>query len=178
LSADVELKKNPFPFLLSKGDPLSLLQILTTIDRLGTRPGFNSLTAVISQQNEDGGFPRDIKNGPPSSVKTTYRVLRTLHKVGFDKNSYIMTSALDWLLKWQDRDGGWHENLAIELPEWMTWESTTKSVTWYTCQIGKLMQQLLMQNTTTFKRIVEFLCKRRVTKWWLERCYGRGRTRP
>jgi len=156
LPAKIGLKKNPFPFILSKGDPMSILQILTTIDRLGTKHGFNSLTAVVSLQNDDGGFPRNIQKGFPSSVKTTYRVLNTLHKVGVDKRSYIMTSALTWLLKWQEGDGGWHENLAINLPEWMTWESTSKSVTWYTCQIGKLLQQLKMQNTKAFKRIIEF----------------------
>jgi len=76
-----------------------------------------------------------------------------------EKRSYIMSSALDWLLKWQEIDGGWHENVAIILPEWMTWESTSQSVTWYTCQIGKLLQQLKMQNTKAFKKIVDFFIK-------------------
>jgi len=156
LFESVELKKNPFPFLLRKGDPMSVLQILTTINRLGTKPGFNSLIAVISTQNHNGGFPRNLQKELPSSVKTTYRVLQTLHRVGVDKHSYIMTSALEWLLKWQENDGGWHENLAINLPEWMTWESTSKSVTWYTCQIGKLLRQLQMQNTKAFKKIIDF----------------------
>jgi len=156
LASNVKLGKNPFPFILSKGDPMSILQISTTIDRLGTRPAFKSLTAVVSVQNDDGGFPRDFRKGSPSSVKTTYRALRALHNVGIDKRSFIMASALNWLLKWQEIDGGWHENIAINLPEWMTWESTSKSVTWYTCQIGKLLQQLHMQKTTAFKKIIEF----------------------
>jgi len=156
LPAKIGLKKNPFPFILSKGDPMSILQILTTTDRLGTKHGFNSLAAVVSLQNGDCGFPRNLQKESPSSVKTTYRVLNTLHKVGFDRRSYIMTSALNWLLKWQEDDGGWHENLAINLPEWMTWESTSRSVTWYTRQIGKFLQQLKMQNTKAFKRIIEF----------------------
>lgn len=153
---NIELKKNPFPFILSKGDPISLLQILTTIDRLGTRHGFNSLTTIVSTQNDDGGFPRDFQKGFPSSVKTTYRTLKILHKVGIDKRSYIMNSALNWLINQQNTDGGWHENPAINLPEWMTWESTSKSVTWYTCQIGILLQQLQMQNTDTFRKIINF----------------------
>ncbi len=150
------LKKNPFPFILNKSDPLSIMQILTTIDRLGTQPGFDSLTAIMSLQNNDAGFPRNLERGQPSSIKATYRVLQALHRAGVDKRSYIMTSALNWLLKWQETDGGWHENVAITLPEWMTWESTSQSVTWYTCQIGKLLQQLGMENTKEFKRIVDF----------------------
>jgi len=159
LPTNIKLKKNPFPFILSKGDPLSILQILTTIDRLGTKPGFSSLTALISMQNEDAGFPRNLQKGQPSSIKSTYRVLQTLRRAGVDKRSYLMGSALNWLLKWQEIDGGWHENVAIILPEWMTWESTRQSVTWYTCQIGKLLQQLKMQNTKAFKKIVDFFVK-------------------
>ena len=156
LSNTTKLKANPFPFILSKGDPLSILQIQTSIDRLGTQPGFDNLAAVISLQNKDGGFPRNLQKNQPSSVKTTYRVLRGLHNAAVDKHSFLMTSALDWLLKWQEIDGGWHENIAVKLPEWMTWESTNQSVTWYTCQIGKLLQQLKMQNTKAFRRIVDF----------------------
>ena len=144
LSHTMELKTDPFPFILSKGDPLSILQILTSIDRLGTQPGFDNLAAVISLQNKDGGFPRNLQRNQPSSVKATYRVLGTLHAAGVDKRSFMVTSALDWVLKWQEIEGGWHENIAVILPEWMTWESTSQSVTWYTCQIGKLLQQLKM----------------------------------
>jgi len=155
----MELKTNPFPFILSKGDPLPTLQILTSIDRLGTQPGFDNLAAVISLQNKDGGFPRNLQRNQPSSVKATYRVLETLHKAGVGRHSFIMTSALDWLLKWQETDGGWHENIAVIMPKWMTWESTSQSVTWYTCQIGKLLQQLKMQNTKSFTKIIDFLKK-------------------
>jgi hypothetical protein len=153
------LKANPFPFILSKGDPVSILQILTSIDRLGTQPGFDSLATVISLQNKDGGFPRNLQKNQPSSIKATYRVLGALQNSGVDSRSFIMTSALDWLLKWQEIDGGWHENIAVKLPEWMTWESTSQSVTWYTCQIGRLLQQLKMQNTRAFKKIVDFFIK-------------------
>ena len=85
--------------------------------------------------------------------------METLHKAGVDRHSFIITSALDWLLKWQETDGGWHENIAVIIPEWMTWESTSQSVTWYTCQIGKLLQQLKMQNTKTFRKIIDFFRK-------------------
>jgi len=155
----MELKTDPFPFILTKGDTLSILQILTSIDRLGTQPGFDNLAAVISLQNKDGGFPRNLQKNQPSSVKATYRVLGALHAAGVDKRSFMVTSALDWLLKWQEIDGGWHENIAVILPEWMTWESTRQSVTWYTCQIGKLLQQLKMQNTRAFRKIIDFFIK-------------------
>lgn len=156
MSPRIELKSNPFPFILNKGDPLSILQILTSIGRLGTQAGFNNLAAIISLQNIDGGFPGKLQRGQPSSVKATYRVLRALHKAGVNKHSFVVASALKWLLKWQETDGGWHENIAIVLPKWMTWESTSQSVTWYTCQIGKLLQQLEMENTKAFKKIVDF----------------------
>jgi hypothetical protein len=155
----MSLKADPFPFILSKGDPLSILQILTFIDRLGTQHGFDNLAAVISLQNKDGGFPRNLQKKQPSSIKSTYRVLSALHKACVEKRSFLMTSALDWLLRWQEIDGGWHENIAVKLPEWMTWESTGQNVTWYTCQIGRLLQQLKMQNTKAFKKIVDFFVK-------------------
>ena len=66
MPTNIKIKKNPFPFILSKGDHLSILQIITTIDRLGTKPGFNTLTALISMQNEDAGFPRNLQKGQPS----------------------------------------------------------------------------------------------------------------
>jgi len=107
-------------------------------------------------QNKDAGFPRNLQKGQPSSIKATYRVLQALHRAGFDRRSYIIDSALDWLLKRQEMDGGWHENVAVILPEWMTWESTSQSVTWYTCQIGKLLQELKMQKTKAFRKIIDF----------------------
>jgi len=156
LTINVRLKKNPFPFLLSEGDPIAILQILRTINCLRTKPGFDNLAAIISAQNNNGGFPRDLQKGFPSSVKATYRTLRALYMVGIDKRSYIMTSALNWLLDQQNVDGGWHENPEVNLPKWMTWESTSKSVTWYTCQIGILLKQLEMQDTKAFKKIIGF----------------------
>ena len=71
MSHTIELRTNPFPFILSKGNPLSILQILSPIDRLGTQPGFDNLAAVISLQNKDGGFPRNLQRKQPSSVKAT-----------------------------------------------------------------------------------------------------------
>lgn len=114
------------------------------------------MAAIISLQNKNAGFPRNLQKSQPSSVKATYRVLGALHKAGVDKHSFVMTSALDWLLKWQEIDGGWHENIAVKLPEWMTWESASQSVTWYTCQIGELLEQLKMQNTRAFRKIIDF----------------------
>ena len=172
----MELKTNLFPFILSKGDPLSISQILTSIDRLRTQPGFDSLAAVISLQNKDGGFPRNLQRNQPSSIKTTYRVLSTLYEAGVGKRSFMMTSALDWLLKWQEIDGGWHENIAVKLPDWMTWESTSQSVTWYTCQIGKLLQQLKMQNTRAFKKIVDFFIKAELPSGGWSAVVGDGRS--
>ena len=110
MPVNIRLKKNPFSFILSKGDPLSILQILTTIDRLGTTHGFSNLKTIIALQNKDAGFPRNLQKGQPSSIKSTYRVLQVLHRIGFEKHSYVVASAVDWLLKWQEIDGGWHEN--------------------------------------------------------------------
>jgi hypothetical protein len=178
LPSRIELKSNPFPFILNKGDPLSILQILTSIDRLRTQAGFDNLAAVISMQNKDGGFPRNLQKGQPSSIKATYRVLQILHKTGVNKHSFIMASALDWLLKWQETDGGWHENMAVALPEWMTWESTSQSVTWYTCQVGRLLQQLRMQKTNAFRKIVDFFINSELPGGGWSTVVGRDKSDP
>ncbi len=155
----MNLKRNPFPFILNQGSPVSVLQALTIIDRIKTSVGFENLLQLISLQNNDGGFPNNLEFNASSSVKITCRVVRTLIQIGVSKHSHIVTSAVNWLLKQQEKDGGWHENPAIALPEWVTWESTTKSVTWYTCQIAKLLGELGMQKSEAFKKALSFLEK-------------------
>jgi prenyltransferase beta subunit len=110
-------------------------------------------------QNADGGFPNDFESDNPSSVKTTYRVVRTLTQIGIDKCSHTITAAINWLTNQQENDGGWHENPTITIPEWVTWESTTKSVTWYTCQIAMLLKELGMHETTAFRKAIFFFEK-------------------
>jgi hypothetical protein len=155
----LRLKENPFPLILNKGSPASILQVLKLIDRTETSVGFKNLLRLVSLQNHDGGFPNDFEFTNPSSVKTTYRVARTLTYIGLDKRSHIIVSAIDWLVIQQEKDGGWHENPAITIPEWVTWESTTKSVTWYTCQIAMLLKELGMHETSAFRKAISFFEK-------------------
>jgi prenyltransferase beta subunit len=129
----MRLKENPFPLILNRGSPVSVLQSLKLIDRIETAIGFRNLVQLVSLQNDDGGFPNNLEPNSSSSVKITYKAVRTLTQIGVSKHSQIVTSAVNWLLKHQENDGGWHENPAITIPEQVTWESTTKGVTWYTC---------------------------------------------
>lgn len=155
----LSLKENPFPLILNHGSPASILQVLKLIDRVETSVGFMNLLRLVSLQNHDGGFPNNFEFSNPSSVKTTYRVARTLTYIGLDKRSHTIMSAVDWLINQQEKDGGWHENPAIIIPEWVTWESTTKSVTWYTCQIAMLLKELGVHETSAFRKAISFFEK-------------------
>lgn len=155
----LSLKKNPFPLILSQGSPASMLQFLKFIDRIECSLGFKNLVRIISLQNNDGGFPNNFEFNAPSSVKFTCRIVRVLTRIGVDKRSYMIISAVNWILNQQEKDGGWHENPAITIPNWVTWESTTKGVTWYTCQIAMLLKELGMQKTRAFGRAISFLGK-------------------
>jgi prenyltransferase beta subunit len=153
------LKQNPFQLILNQGSPATILQVLKLLDRLETSSGFKNLLHLISLQNDDSGFPNNLERGNPSSVKITYRATRTLTQIGVSKDSHTIVSAVNWLIKQQEKDGGWHENPTIALPKWVTWESTRKSVTWYTCQIATLLHELGMEKTDTFRKTVSFLEK-------------------
>ena len=156
---ELSLKENPFSLILNQGSPASVLQVLKVISRVETSVGFKNLLRLVSLQNDDGGFPKDFKFGNPSSVKTTYRVVRILIYIGIDRRSHIIMSAVNWLINQQEKDGGWHENPAITLPQWITWESTTKGVTWYTCQTAVLLHELRMHKTAAFRKAISFLEK-------------------
>jgi hypothetical protein len=114
---------------------------------------------LVSLQNTEGGFPKDFRFENPSSVKVTYGVVRTLAYLGIDKRSHIINSAVNWLVNQQEKNGGWHENPAIAIPKWVTWESTTRGVTWYTCQIAMLLREIGMDKTPVFKKAILFLEK-------------------
>jgi prenyltransferase beta subunit len=60
-------------------------------------------------------------------------------------------------LKQQRPDGGFAEAQDVPIPEWMTWESREKSVTWYTAQIIGLLHLAGMNETEAFKRAMEWL---------------------
>jgi len=155
----LSLKENPFPLILNKGSPASILQILKVIDSIENPVGFQNLLHLISLQNDDGGFPNNLETNTPSSVKITYKVVRTLNYIGVNKKSHIVKSAINWLMNQQEKDGGWHENSALIIPEWVTWESTTKGVTWYTCQIAMLLKELELHETNEFRKAISFLEK-------------------
>jgi len=155
----LNLKENPFPLILNQGSPASILLALKLVDRIEISMGFKNLLRLISLQNDDGGFPNNFESNSPSSVKTTYRATRTLTSIGVDKRSHIIMSAVNWLINQQENDGGWHENPAIALPEWVTWESRTKGVTWYTCQIAMLLKELEMHQIAAFRKAISFLEK-------------------
>jgi hypothetical protein len=155
----IKLKENPFPLVLNRGSSVSVLQALKLVDRIETAMGVRNLLQLISLQNTDGGFPNNLEPDSPSSIKITYRAIRTLTQIGVSEHSRIVMSAVNWLLNQQENDGGWHENPAIAIPKQVTWESTIKGVTWYTCQIAKLLKELEMRETLAFQKALLFLEK-------------------
>jgi prenyltransferase beta subunit len=70
---------------------------------------------------------------------------------------FSIQGALTFILKQQRPDGGFAEAQDVPIPEWMTWESKTKSVTYYTARIIELLHLVGMDDTEAFKRAMEWL---------------------
>ncbi|MEM3646734.1 MAG: prenyltransferase/squalene oxidase repeat-containing protein [Thermofilum sp.] len=151
------LRYNPFPIILETGSPVTILSLISKIDRASSSVGYACLKTIIGLQKENGAFPRDMKAENPGSVKATYGTIRVLNQCGVSSNSLLVRSALNWLMRQQAEDGGWHENPEVKLPEWIAWESTVRSVTWYTSQVAELLLELGMTRTEQFEKALLFL---------------------
>jgi prenyltransferase beta subunit len=153
---EYKLKYDAFPFIMEKAGEAAKLSLLRAAGLLETKLAKDLLLAILKKQNPDGGFPNPFDQ-KASGLKATYTTTALLVRCGMPPQCFAIQGALSFVLKQQRPDGGFAEAQEVPIPEWMTWESKEKSVTWYTARVIELLHLAGMDDTEAFKRAVEWL---------------------
>ncbi|MEM2087829.1 MAG: prenyltransferase/squalene oxidase repeat-containing protein [Thermoproteota archaeon] len=151
-----KLKHDPIPFIMKHAGDIVKLSLLLKTGLLETKLAKDLLLNILKKQNPDGGFPNQFDK-EASGLKTTYSTALLLIRCGMPAQCFSVQGALGFILKQQRPDGGFAEANDVPIPEWMTWESKEKSVTYYTARIIELLYLLGMDDTEVFKRAVSWL---------------------
>lgn len=150
------LKHNPIPFIMKHASDTAKLSLLLKTGLLETKLAKDLLLTILKKQNPDGGFPNQFDK-KASGLKTTYSTAFLLVRCGIPIQCFSVQGALGFILKQQRPDGGFAEARDVPIPEWMTWESKDKSVTYYTARIIELLHLAGMDDAEAFKRAVSWL---------------------
>jgi hypothetical protein len=121
------LRYDAVSYVLTNGNAFHRLKLANVIGReYEYRPLVDEL---MSFQNEDGGWPWQLAVGNPSGVSDTAKILELLPSVSVDPASEPISRAVSYLLRLQNRDGGWSESPELDriVPEDWTWVSTRDS---------------------------------------------------
>jgi len=153
---EYRLKRDPIPFIMEKASEATKLSLLRTAGLLETRLAKDLILAVLKEQNPDGGFPNQFDQ-KASGLKATYTTAALLIRCGMPAQCFALQGALSFVLEQQRPDGGFAEAQGVLIPEWMTWESKEKSVTYYTARIIELLHLAGMDDTEAFKQALEWL---------------------
>jgi len=153
---EYKLKHDPVPFIMEEAGEAAKLSLLLAAGLLETRLAKDLLLAILKRQNPDGGFPNQFDQ-KASGLKTTYTTAALLVRCGMPSQCFPIQGALRFILGQQRPDGGFAEAQGVPIPEWMTWESKEKSVTWYTARVIELLHLAGMDDTAAFKRAVAWL---------------------
>ncbi len=152
------LRYDAVKYVLENGNPYEKLYLMKALNQ---SPDRNLIQEVLSLQNPDGGWPRELRKSMPSGVVATSRVLELLLKISKDKDSPIAKNAINFLLAKQREDGGWSEN--PELSEFISkeeaWISTTYSMTWATADVVNALIQAGFSTHPIAQKGVIFLHK-------------------
>jgi prenyltransferase beta subunit len=141
---------------MEKAGEAAKLSLLETVGLLETSLAKDLLLAILKKQNLDGGFPNQFDK-KASGLKATYTTALLLVRCGIPAKSFPIQGGLKFILKQQRPDGGFAEARDVPIPEWMTWESKEKSVTYYTARIIELFHLVGMDSTKAFKRAMAWL---------------------
>lgn len=153
---EYRLKYDPIPFVMEKAGESAKLSLLRTAGLLETKLAKGLMLAILKRQNPDGGFPNQF-NGKASGLKATYTTATLLVRCGMPAQCFAIQGALKFVLAQQQPDGGFAEAQGVPIPEWMTWESKEKSVTYYTARVIQLLHLAGMDKSETSKRALEWL---------------------
>jgi hypothetical protein len=97
-------------FVRDNGDELELARLAGLLGR--ERPDPRAMRALVTRQNEDGGFPYLMIPGRPSSVTATAAALQWMHDLRLLRAPQT-ERALAYLLAAQRPDGSWDESPAL-----------------------------------------------------------------
>jgi hypothetical protein len=133
------LKRDPFALIFEQGDDATRLACLAFFD-LADTPQWNvCLVRLLKQQDADGAFPSQL--APETwGMQETIRHTMLLLKAGMPATGINVSSAVQFILRKQNPDGGWCENPALEIPPHMTWLSNQRSITWLTADVVELLR--------------------------------------
>jgi hypothetical protein len=75
-------------------------------------------------------------------MQETVRHTLLLLKVGMPAACVNVNSAVQFVLRNQNPDGGWCENPVLEIPPQMTWLSNERSITWLTADAVEVLRSV------------------------------------
>jgi squalene cyclase len=121
------LRCDAVSYVLKYGRGFNRLRLAQVMGWEGEYPRLGDELRAL--QNGDGGWPWMLDAGNPSGVSDTAKVVELIVSVGVDPSSEPIRMAIAYLLKHQNRDGGWSESPELEgvIPPQWTWVSTEHS---------------------------------------------------
>lgn len=154
----MDLSYDPVRFVLQYGRPYHILRMALFLNKhnIDTAP---FLADLKSMQNEDGGWPWHWKEGKPSGMAETGRVMELLVNYGEDKTSPHIKKAFEFIISHQKYDGGWSENKQLQLivPKKWYWISFKHSTVWITAAILRGLISAGHANNVFAIKGIEFL---------------------
>ena len=112
---EVKLKRDPFPLIFTHGDAMTQLACLAFLDLADAPQGNACLAKLLKQQRADGAFPSQL-DPMTWGMQETVRHTLLLLKVGMPATGVNVNSAVRFVLRNQNPNGGWCENPALEIP--------------------------------------------------------------
>jgi len=97
-------------YIQENGDELERGRLAGLLGR--ERPDPKAARALVTRQNEDGGFPYQMVPGRPSAVTSTAAALQWLHDLRLARASQVERAGA-YLLTVQRPDGTWEESPAL-----------------------------------------------------------------
>jgi hypothetical protein len=137
----MELKYDPFPLIFTQGDETTQIACLALFGQ-GDSPRSRACQEIIrAGQRPDGAFPSSFDPAHWGMQETVRHPLIGLD-AGTPPEDAVVTSSVRFLLEHQNRDGGWSENPALEIPPQMTWLSSEHGITWLTADVVRLLRRV------------------------------------
>ena len=135
------LKRDPFALIFEQGDDATRLACLALFDLADAPQGNVCLAKLIQQQRADGPFPSQF-DPEAWGMRETIRHTLLLRQVGVPATDVNVNSAVQFVLRNQNPDGGWCANPALEIPPQITWLSNELSITWLTADAVELLRSM------------------------------------